>query len=229
MANKEVYKPEIEKGAVTFLDVLGWKGKWRDSYEAVSTLKNLINNTKIEAEKIHNDVVNLWSTNPKYVKEMRGGQTDILSISDTIVLFTKGPAIPSLLVHGRICENLIPASIKSNIPLRGASAYGEYSREGNIMIGPAIDEAASWHEATNWIGVNMTPSAMFEIKGDIPKPWGEYSHIPFKKKVNSMNICVEWNLPIDDAIKYFKDMGPHIPEIAEKYLNTYSFLNREKK
>jgi hypothetical protein len=220
-------KPTIENGAVTFLDVLGWKGKWRDSYEAISELKNLINKTDELAFRIHEDVANKWKKNPDFSKDLRGASTEIISISDTIVILTKGAALPCLEIHAQICKEIIPESIKNGIPLRGATSYGKYSRDGNIMIGPAIDEAASWHESTNWIGVSLTPTGMFSVKNQFPSDWIQYSTIPYKKKVSFLDRCVNWYMSTEEARDLFHLMGPHVPEIAEKYLNTFAFLEQQ--
>jgi hypothetical protein len=215
---------KIEEGAVTFIDVLGWKGKWKEGYGAINILSGLIERSIEEAFKAHEEVMLRFEGNHQYINELRGGQTEILSISDTIAIFTKGPAEPTLAIHGLICKVLIPESIRLNIPLRGATAFGKYLKEGNIMIGPAIDEAASWHELTNWIGVNLTPSSKYALKDSYPDEWVQYSKIPYKKKVNSLDYCVKWSLPLEEAIEKFQEMGPHVPEIAEKYLNTVEFL-----
>ncbi len=212
-------------GAVTFLDVLGWKGKWRDNKEAIDLLKGLIDFTKEQSEMIHESVTS--SPSRQEYEMLRGRMnTEILSISDTIVLFTEGPALSTLDIHGQICKKLLPESLKNELPLRGASAYGEFSRDGNIMIGPAIDEAASWHEATNWIGVHLTPSALYELKGEELSVWEKYDKIPFKRKISGLERCINWELKEEDVYDIFNKMGPHVPEIAEKYLNTHKFLSR---
>lgn len=43
---KKVSVNEFEKGIVTFLDVLGWKGLWQSNKEAISQLKQLVRKTK---------------------------------------------------------------------------------------------------------------------------------------------------------------------------------------
>src|SRR4051794_9776094 len=96
-------------GAVTFLDVLGWKGIWlrREHKEVVRLLDNLVRT----AERI--------------AVEQRGKTTvagvRILSISDTIVLLTEGNVADVVKIHGLICKALIAESIRSGIPLRGAT------------------------------------------------------------------------------------------------------------
>ena len=40
---------------------------------------------------------------------------------------------------------------------------------GNIFVGKAVDEAASWHEQADWIGVHLTPSAEYAFKSTAKK------------------------------------------------------------
>lgn len=204
------------KGAVTFLDVLGWKGIWQKRKDAINTLLTLIK----EIESMANDI----SANKT---ENRGVTTRVLSISDTIAIFTDGNPEITIPIHIEICSKAIPLSIEKQIPLRGAIAYGNFSIEKNIMVGAAVDEVASWHEATDWIGVILTPSAKFSIDNiDDIEHLIEYKSIPFKKKVNNLNYCVGWKFDQKNQLyNIFNDMGPHVPEIAPKYLNTLEFIN----
>lgn len=219
----------IEEGAVTFIDVLGWKGKWKEGYESINLLSGLIENAREYTYTCHENILSRYSKNDSIKKQLRGVETNILSISDTIAIFTKGPAAPTIALHGMICEFLLPESIKLNIPLRGSTSYGKYSISGNIMIGPAIDEAASWHELTNWIGVTLTPSAKYSLNGNYPEEWTKYPKIPYKKRVDTLDYCVDWDFEISELVTLFQQMGPHVPEIAEKYLNTLEFLNTKSR
>lgn len=210
---------QIKNGAVTFLDVLGWKGIWTKQQDAINILHGLVVELKDFADYITSNI-------SETIPEMRGQTTSVLSISDTIAIFTPGDPKHSLEIHAGICQFAIPESVRRKIPLRGATSYGEFSIKEHIMVGPAVDESASWHEATDWIGVIFTPSAIFNLKDDIPPNFAKYDRIPFKKKCG-LNYCVDWKMDqIDDVNRIFLEMGPHIPEIAPKYLNTLDFLNR---
>ena len=212
----------ITKGAVTFLDVLGWKGIWERHNDAADRLYSLVK--EIEDKATHFDEV---AGNEN--KEMRGIRTTVLSISDTIAIFTPGEPKGSLKIHAELCKHAIPESVRRLIPLRGATCYGEFSIKENIMVGPAVDEAASWHEDTDWIGVFLTPSALYSIE-DLPCGWINYSP-PFKSKGFGLTGCVDWKFNITEKSleEIFYDMGPLIPEIASKYSNTLKFLKRDKK
>jgi hypothetical protein len=205
---------EMHRGAVTVLDVLGWRGIWERRNDAPATLQSLIY---------------------ELIKEARGTDTEIKSISDTIVLFTReeDPA-KALTLHARLCSKAVCSSIWKRIPLRGATSYGSYSFSENIMIGPAVDEAAYWHETTAWIGVMLTPSALLSTNMELPKGWCSYCP-PFKDNSTWETGCVEWYK--DWAVKkselertkslsnIFYTMGPLVPGIAEYYMNTISFFN----
>ncbi|MBN3346147.1 hypothetical protein EXM98_02925 [Clostridium botulinum] len=219
--NNKIYQNRnYANGSVTFLDVLGWKGIWQKRKDAITTLLTLIKEIETYSEYITDEASNTR-------EEARGTNTTVLSISDTIAIFTPGDPKITIPIHAKICSNAIPLSIEKRIPLKGAISYGKFSFEKNIMVGPAVDEAASWHEATDWIGVVLTPSAKFNI--DDVKLFDcvtEYNSIPFKKKVNNLNLCVKWAFNKREEINIiFNDMGPHIPEIAPKYLNTLEFIN----
>ena len=218
-----------ELGAVTFLDVLGWKGIWLDQgTKPTDTLLKIVQNTRIEAEKItaeytdHEDfrgVPNVADT------------TKVISISDTIVIFSKGDTSLAIEIQARICAWLLKHALLQGIPLRGAISFGEYFEQDNVMQGAAVDEVASWYEFVDWIGVILTPSAHLQIKSNQIKPITRYEEIPFKKKFDHLDSCVDWNFDestTDGLKKIILRKMPLTPEIAPKYLNTLAFLERNK-
>lgn len=223
MRNEDREKVNRSKGTVTFLDVLGWKGIWKTKKDAIPTLLDLIKEIKETSKLITEKSIENQSGND------RGAtiETKVLSISDTIAIFTTGPAHMTIPIHSQICSIAIPSSIKKGIPLRGAISYGDFSIEENIMVGPAVDEAASWHESTNWIGVILTPSCKFNIDDPANIEFVVcYQKIPFKNKIDNLNLCVKWNFSDRSNINnLFDSMGPHTPDIASKYLNTLEFLD----
>jgi hypothetical protein len=216
-------KPDIkrDKGAVTFIDVLGWKGIWQQTDFAIETLFSLINETMEKAKIISQEYSN--------IEELRGKEeiTKVISVSDTIVLFTSGPSNVVIEIHAKICAWLLPYALELELPLRGAISYGEYSTKANIMVGYAVDEAASWHETTDWIGVVLTPSAQMKLNNQELVGVTSYENIPFKNGTKNLQKCVDWNFrDMDRLFDVISKKGPHTPEIAKKYLNTLDFLAR---
>ncbi len=213
----EIPDQEMPQGAVTFLDVLGWKGIWlrRAPNEVVRLLEGLVDLAKRTA----------WEQRGRTV----AGEVEVLSVSDTIVLLTYGKAEQVLPVHGLICEKIICDSIRNGIPIRGATSYGGFavSDGSTILIGPAIDEAAAWHEALDWIGLIMTPSAQYSWRPTAP--WAMYNDAPIKGWGAKPLWCLDWprSWNEDDEIqRIFAEAGPLDPSIAGKYMNTLAFFHK---
>lgn len=246
--DKNIYRV----GMVTFLDVLGWKGIYKNDNNAVEKLASIIK--KIEGVS-KNDV-------PKHVLNFDGCnkiKIEILSISDTIVImsyfdnYTEGRELTlpkyiltSLYIHSKICGEAIREGLKNNIYLRGATSLGKFEKKDNILLGEAIDEAADWHEQTDWIGVILSPKALMYYK--LPKDclnelqkfydypdvyeelncWTEYNKLPLKDRKINLNICLNW---VDDTVclikekdMIFANVGSLTKDIAPKYLNTFYFI-----
>lgn len=207
------------KGAVTFLDVLGWKGIWQRNQSAIKKLQDFVYQMQEKAQEITN----------KYIDDpsLRGksNPTKVLSISDTIAIFTSASPEIAIGIHSELCSWALTYSLEQELPLRGAISYGEYSIADNIMLGYAVDESASWHETTDWIGVILTPSAKMYLREELPEFVVKYSNIPFKKSMKTLNLCVKWSFD-DKKMLYdiIQKKGPHVPEIAPKYLNTLEFM-----
>jgi hypothetical protein len=217
----------MDRGAVTFLDVLGWKGIWTRDDEAIGKLRSLIAESR---EAVEGAV----AQGGEHIPALRGydaRRVQIESISDTIVLFTPGDAIPTLWLHGALCQVILCSSMDRKIPVRGATCYGDYATEDRIMVGPAIDEAASWHEAADWIGVIQTPSAylLYTHPPGLPALWVEYA--PPLKSGRIDTRCVDWSRhwrerlgrAEPDLTALFTSVGPLDTSIAGKYLNTFKF------
>lgn len=222
---------EFQHGAITFMDFLGWKGLWQskngEHTNHLETVSQLIG-------KFEEKVQELTGEEFAYSKGMRISK--LLSISDTIAIFT--PKITSLSklqllhLHARIVKYILEESVNSGYPIRGAIAYGKYNIKNSIMIGPGIDECASWHETCNWIGVHFTPSAQFIICGSPAERddnlIDEYPRIPVKPGVPKITYCVNWTVNDINFNKLTYNAQALLPEIASKYMNTFDYLNRVK-
>lgn len=230
---------KLKNGVVTFLDVLGWKGIWKEDQLAIANLMELINKTKKKSQMI---IRKLRKNENLYVKLHERGKKDVfllrekinvevLSISDTIILTTESDDINKAIeIHAEICSWLLVEAMKVNLPLRGAISCGNYDNQDHIVIGPAVDEAASWHESTDWIGVILTPSAKFSLHNNISTYITKYESIPFKKSIKGLDLCVDWKYgdkTDNDIYSKFINKAPHMQEVAPKYLNTLLFLERD--
>lgn len=216
----EVSKTDrLTTGVVTFLDVLGWKGVYDRKPDAISSLTRLIEGVRDRA------------------KEKRGRITSdvqVKSISDTIACFSfcsESDIAAAIEIHGELCQWLIPESVESEIPVRGATAFGEFEIRDNIFVGKAIDEAAAWHEQSDWIGVHLTPSAeyVFQRKSAV-SAWAPFAP-PNKTRLSWKPHCVNWTREwtdrprkVEEIKSKFRRLGPIVPEIAGKFVNTLTFI-----
>ncbi|MBC9785882.1 hypothetical protein H1S01_15455 [Heliobacterium chlorum] len=222
----------MNEGAVTLLDVLGWKGVWQRNPNAIKDLKTLINDISIRARDMVSED-RYKSANFQFMKNLK---IEIKSISDTIALITYGKPEDSLIFQALLSGMLITKSIKLGLPLRGATSWGKMISEDNIFVGPAIDEVASWYESVNWIGVIFTPSALWRISDNL-----KIKNLLIKQNVNVKSIglfetyCVNWpnvwkydGNSDENLRKVFINMGPITPDIGQKLANSLNFYETNK-
>jgi len=223
-------------GIITFLDVLGWKGVYTRADEPLGKMSQLTD--AIEA------AASLSESNHR---------PRVRSISGSIVLYSTNVLLADLLtvvsIHGKVCAEAITASILANIPVRGATAVGQFDVDDNknIYVGKAIDEAASWHESADWIGVHLTPSAKFTVMRELLRSgmdnklfhWEQHTP-PMKKGVPAYStFCVAWisawtetirrfgRDPQQELLSIFSDMSPITPDFSAKLTNTLAYFENK--
>ena len=218
---------DFQCGAITFMDFLGWKGLWqnRNDIDHLQKVSNLIN-----------EIVNIVQ---EYTCELfpysEGIQlSKLISISDTIAIFTPEIAdcnkLKLLELHAKIAKYILERCVEETYPIRGAIAFGKYSTKNSIMIGPGIDECASWHETCDWLGVHFSPSAQLLLNawhGDKLENVIIYS-VPVKRGYPKVKYCVDWEVDEEKFLKLTDRVQALLPEIASKYMNTYDFLSRKE-
>lgn len=207
-----------QDGVVTLLDVLGWKGIYRRQTDPLQTLETLFGSLSAAADKYRG----------------KNATPEIKSISDTILIATS--AVPAsdlgdaISKHGELCSLAICESLKLGIPVRGATSVGQFAANDRSYVGEAIDEAASWHEQADWVGVNLTPSALLRLPDPV-EWWCKYAP-PIKGQDKSETHCVNWvgrwtdehdTKAIDQLRNALLSLGPILPEFANKILNTLAF------
>jgi hypothetical protein len=242
----------MENGIVTFLDVLGWKGAWQrlSGVTALESLEVLTKFTQIYADQWLKG--RIQGQPPENVPQNLSFR--VLNISDTIALVStplEGKVAIGIHQHVAIASALLCHAMEQGLPMRGAIAVGDFIAKGDSFIGPAIDEVAAWHEAGDWIGVHLCPSAMWSDK------FNRFTHImqhriPSKAGGGFDSYAVLWprvwesgdafgpgvmklggitslsNAPKsrEDLLSCFLKMGPITPDIYPKYVNTLAFYDK---
>lgn len=213
-------KHEFVFGAITFLDFLAWKGLWQSQNEdtSLNDVSNLIEDFREKLKVLTQE----YFPNAKGIP-----LSSLISISDTIAVFTPKTStveIHSLLkLHAHFSKYVLEQCCLKTYPIRGAISYGEYSTMKNIMIGPGIDECASWHEMGNWIGVHLTPTAQIYWDDDTTDDIIIGYNVPTKVAAKVSN-CVKWGIPKESFKQLALKSRALLPSIADKYTNTQNFL-----
>jgi hypothetical protein len=216
----------MKEGAVTLLDVLGWKGIWQRRPDAIQALRGTIDLIRDIQEMEVRD-------NSRYA----GLTPAIWGISDTIALTTYGEASLVLPFHAMISRLLLSFSLTNEFALRGATSYGWFYSEDNMLVGPAVDEVASWYEAVDWIGVIYAPSAF--LHSILDSSIGADYVRPYKVKVKAggsfETLCVDWpdgmrnkdgtlTNTAKNLVNLFLKSQPITPDLAGKLSNTLTYL-----
>ena len=203
-------------GVVTFLDVLGWKGVYARLENPLDALGRLVGLLEDRAQE--------WS---RGMGSEPAAPTKVMSVSDTLVLYTPAfdhEAMASLSLHARLADLAMSAGLERGIPVRGATAFGRATVSQTAFVGPAIDEAAAWHEQADWFGVFMTPSALFVCDGVCPGGWVYYP--PPLKAGHLPSYSVHWKIDATTLRRGFRTMAPITSVLAPKFINTLQFVNQ---
>lgn len=228
---------EMTVGAIALLDVLGWKGIWQRNPNAIDELLAEVENMAGKAKAISTRETKVSLLEDRY-KSIR---PDVFSLSDTIAITVEGDVEPALEFIGQICGQLVNSTIFKGLPLRGAISYGPYLKRQNAMVGKAVDEVASWYEQADWIGVFVTPSAMLRFPSSpeyLPVICPRYA-VPLKSAQRREFYCVDWTFwsiaspntreKMEERrgkiVEALLELGPLIPEVANKVLNTLDFFD----
>lgn len=151
----------MQQGLVCILDALGTKGIWsrEESGRYIGAVRNI--HKHLADLKVNSDILVPSGTVLEYI-----------SISDTIIItMAIDPKVssinPVLLIppFAQIIMGVFGICLEHNIFMRGAISFGKFIKDANVVIGPAVDDAASFHEKPDMIGVILTPSATLLAEG----------------------------------------------------------------
>ena len=206
--------PTKIKGYLTFADILGWKGIWKKQNtddEKIDTLNTLL--------FIKNKLEDEFKEDEENYK--------INLISDTYVIFAK-----NFQINGRLSKRLIELCFINGLLIRGATSYGEFYNNDMVYIGQAVDEAASWHEKGEEIGIFYTSSAKLSIKeGNSIEYELKNSYLKkgtIKTKLGEIKTYyINWYNK-ETKKDFYRIMKDEVisPDISSKYLNTEESIEK---
>jgi hypothetical protein len=233
----------MENAAISFLDILGFKGIWQ-SRKSDDVLKLLDN--------VENEAISLYRHPPPKSKWPKSEPPKVTILSDTIVIVIKSEEPHCLLLLANLVYGLFAHFFESNLFLRGAVTWGKYSqsKSGSSFIGPAIDDVASWYEESNWIGAVLTPKTNYlmdlfpnftmgvngyqvtpYIKYNVPSSSGNANHLysvnwPAYLEASYKNLPTNKNDIKTKKFMYnlFSKQSDINKYVLEKYENTIQFI-----
>jgi len=238
----------MEHGVVAILDALGVKGIWarQDPKTVITKWNTVIDNFK-EFKKLHNE------------DDEAIGKSKVFSFSDTIIITYVGNEDDELQLLNDMGLHLsLPFcdALLDGIFFRGVISKGKFKQTSRMIIGPAIDEAMSWFERHDWMGISLAPSTSFaldEYENDGNKmKWFTRYNVPVKHGISLNNgidkntWVLNWPNTLEDsnaiqdldvdpksALLNAFSQSPIGPDAISKYKNTIDFydsiMNKQKK
>jgi len=231
----------MEKAAIAFLDILGFKGIWqnRNSDDVLEIMGG-----------VGTTIQNTYKQPPPEKGWPKSELPEITILSDTIVVVIKSDEPHCIFLLANIVYGLYRYFWNANLFLRGAVSWGDFSQSDSTFIGPAIDDVASWYETANWIGVVLTPKTNYlldrfptttiEINGVQVPPFIKYQ-VPDKANKKHHLYALNWpaylqanyKLPGSEPndkvkmlmFKMFSEQPAFNSSILEKYENTLQFVD----
>lgn len=204
-------------GFVCVLDALGTKGIWEkvnpvERVLFIELLKNLARSLIVEKYSDEHD------------------KPTIIFFSDTVLFTQVCRYVDDLSIYMLYHKFIVFISIfmctafLHDIFYRGVLTDGFFFQKDELIIGPAIDEAASCYEKTNWMGVFLTDSATKTLKELLMIPESEeheIDKIPFYIHNEKFKIPFKENYVVksDDLVSlnwvyWLNKLGPtSFPEI----------------
>lgn len=223
----------MRDGAIALLDVLGWKGVWQRSESAIDDLLSISADARDRVQRILND-----SNADNELKERFSSLTpEVLTFSDTLAFAVHGDHGPSIELCALLAIGAIHRSLELKLPVRGAITYGKFLARQNILVGPAVDEVASWYEHSEWIGVHLTPSASLPIVLDSFYVADILTHydVPTKTGTLKGGLACNWPQFIPEGgdtmgtrealIQSLMSLGPVTSDLGRKVLSTVDFYD----
>lgn len=234
MANNKI---EAVRGTVAMIDALGVRNlsiqESRDFIEKINEILDRVTDTG-----------RIWQKTGTFVQGLQA--PEITTFGDTIVLSWVGDEIGSYADQCAAYLILFLVSgLESGVLFRGAISHGDYIKNRNKIIGPAISDVATWYETTDWIGIIATPTLsvtittyneilMLDQSGVNKEAWVEYA-VPLKgKEMKLWSIAWPFYYLLQDkqkAVSFYEDIAKYqIPPFTEdKYFNTIKYFEWYRK
>lgn len=192
----------MKEGAFAIIDCLGFKGVWNKYENELDQLIKQLSAISRNAEQSVLDHIyppGVPADDIQYDVKVRV-LSDTVAISYTSI---SGINIPKyqLVSMTNAIKHIMDSFIKElpHLPFRGCITYGQHVIEENFLVGPAVNEAAEYHEKAQGSFVWLLPSAsavVDEFFESMSIQSGEYGKV-MRQRLNL--ICPEYPVPMKDG------------------------------
>jgi hypothetical protein len=191
----------MEKGVIGIIDILGFKGIWtRESpAEIIKKWNSIIDNLNKNVDTF----ANLTDDEEDIKYEIR-----TYSFSDSIIITISTCNYQSLITMCGIMGDIFSIALDLGIFFRGAVSLGDFYSSDNMVIGPAVDDAADWYDKTDWAGIHLTPQASYFI---------DHAILDGEKKENIKHLITKYEIPLKNGKTLSKNWVVSWPAIFLKY------------
>jgi hypothetical protein len=222
------FRPLI--GFVALYDILGYSS-WIKEKALCDVWKDQMNMK--EMIKVNTEYFNKNGPNKSIIT--------VYNYADTFLIYTNDisdDAFHALIIS---CHNMFMAALDYGLPIRGATACGEFyvSQTDNIVIGKPIIKAHEDEENQDWIGCWISNECLSNIGEDLKQAYIKEKMIikypiPFKKGEINEDLYaynLMYNMPDNITIEFLENKGylqkltSHGWSEERKHRNTKDFIN----
>ncbi len=181
----------VKYGIIAIIDLLGTKQKKIDECDSFIKFRDKqIDNAQKAARNILCDL---------NCEE----KIDVSTFGDTIIICwpfnDKDKTGFYLLGMSHLLKVFFTFSFEEKYFFRGSIGIGEYIKTDNTLLGPGINEVASWFEKTNWIGVHLTPKCGINLQQYVHESKNAIQNLSFVLNKTPLDFYyVKYSIPLKD-------------------------------
>ncbi len=172
----------FKRGAIGMIDALGFKGIWGSATAPSLDAWNTLRDAQAGAAKLSSRWAVIFRKADKglpeeVVERIAGASIDVRLLSDTLVIAASAPELParpmqkivdqhlSVLVCISVCQAIQTAATATlPIAFRGAISVGQFLVDGNLLLGPAVDQAAEFMQMPDGAFSLLVPGSPKPLK-----------------------------------------------------------------
>ncbi|MEK6647636.1 MAG: hypothetical protein AABY84_13275 [Candidatus Firestonebacteria bacterium] len=205
------------QGFIALYDILGYSPwiKENDLSTVVIDHKNMNEMIRVNTE----NRINNWPDKPNTLT------IKVYNYADTFLIYTNEISDISFMVLLIACENMFIAAFDYCLPIRGATACGEFyvSEDSNLITGKPIIEAYEQERKQDWIGCWITDECLNKV-----------SKVAYQEFINERKI-IKYPIPLKSgtvrevyAYNWVTTLFKNKDIVNLDFLETKSFLQKRK-